>query len=491
MVTAGVYMVARCTPLFAVSPTAQLVVAAIGGFTALLAGLIALTQFDLKRVLAYSTVSQLGYMFLALGVGTFAGVTGGMYHLFTHAFFKALLFLGAGSMMHAMGGVIDMREFGGLRRLLPHTHKTFLVGCLAVSGIFPFAGFWSKDAVLAAVHDKIHTIDHEIGHRRQPPAHAEHSDQAHATPAAPLASWSNGQLSMSRTIYLWLYYGAVLTAFLTAFYTFRAFSLTFYGPERIPHQAGHHAHESPATMVLPLVVLAVCSFFVGILCITDPLNWGTNQLVEFLGHTPQLAFRTIADTKTAPQFHQDVAGLSTLVALAGICLAMFFYMGEPSEARILRRLLNLEEASRLTNPQWVAELERVRWIAPVTRFLRQVQLGWLVSLAGYLLGLIALILSLPLIVGTFLTPYRLSFHKFYFDELYAALIVWPLQIVAAVCAWIDRWIVDGLVNLAGRIPPAIGQLMRPLQMGLVQFYALAMVMGMLILAAARIIWAAG
>jgi NADH-quinone oxidoreductase subunit L len=204
-----------------------------------------------------------------------------------------------------------------------------------------------------------------------------------------------------------------------------------------------------------------------------------------------LAFRTIADTKTAPQFHQDVAGLSTLVALAGICLAMFFYMGEPSEARILRRLLNLEEASRLTNPQWVAELERVRWIAPATRFLRQVHLGWLVSLAGYLLGLIALILSLPLIVGTFLTPYRLSFHKFYFDELYAALIVWPLQIVAAVCAWIDRWIVDGLVNLAGRIPPAIGQLMRPLQMGLVQFYALAMVMGMLILAAARIIWAAG
>ena len=119
MVTAGVYMVTRCTPLFMASPEAQLVVAAIGTFTALLAGLIALTQFDLKRVLAYSTISQLGYMFLGLGTGTLAGISGGMFHLFTHAFFKALLFLGAGSVMHAMGNVIDMRRFGGLRKVMP------------------------------------------------------------------------------------------------------------------------------------------------------------------------------------------------------------------------------------------------------------------------------------------------------------------------------------------------------------------------------------
>ena len=132
MVTAGVYMIARCTPLFMASPAAQLVVAGVGAFTALLAGVIALTQFDLKRVLAYSTISQLGYMFLGLGTGTLAGISAGMFHLFTHAFFKALLFLGAGSVMHAMGNVIDMRRFGGLRRLMPFTFWTFLIGCLAL-----------------------------------------------------------------------------------------------------------------------------------------------------------------------------------------------------------------------------------------------------------------------------------------------------------------------------------------------------------------------
>src|SRR5437870_3724050 len=195
MVTAGVYMVARCTPLFMASPTAQLVVASIGGFTAVLAGLIALTQFDLKRVLAYSTVSQLGYMFLALGAGTFAGVTSGMYHLFTHAFFKALLFLGAGSVMHAMGGVIDMRHFGGLRRIMPYTHWTFLIGCLALSGVFPLSGFWSKDAVLSSVHDKVHALSHEVDRRGGEP-----KSESHAVTAveSPLESWSDGQLTASR-----------------------------------------------------------------------------------------------------------------------------------------------------------------------------------------------------------------------------------------------------------------------------------------------------
>ena len=120
----------------------------MAGLTALLAALIAMTQTDLKRMLAYSTISQLGYMFLGLGTGTFLGITAGMFHLFTHAFFKALLFLGAGSVMHAMGGVIDMRRFGGLRKRLPTTHWTFLFGCLALAGVLPFAGFWSKDAIL-------------------------------------------------------------------------------------------------------------------------------------------------------------------------------------------------------------------------------------------------------------------------------------------------------------------------------------------------------
>jgi NADH-quinone oxidoreductase subunit L len=497
MVTAGVYMVARCSPLFAVSPTAQLVVASIGGFTALLAGLIALTQFDLKRVLAYSTVSQLGFMFLALGAGTFAGVTSGMYHLFTHAFFKALLFLGAGSVMHVMGGVIDMRQFGGLRRLMPYTHWTFLVGCLALSGVFPLAGFWSKDAVLGSVHDKIHAIEHEQEHRAGHGAadagtHHElrEGDGTRSVPTT-YESWSERQLATSRFVYQWLYYSAVFTAFLTAFYTFRAFAMTFYGPLRVPPQAGHHAHESPPVMVVPLVLLAGCSALVGIVMIANPLNLAENRLVDFLACTPSLAGQVIAAPVVAPVFHMDVAGLSTLVALAGIGLALFLYLGEPNEAISLRRMLNLEGIDRATNPQWVGRLEQIRWIAAITRSLRRVGLGFLVTLLALLLALVSLVLSVPLVVATFLTPYRLSRDKFYFDEIYAALIVWPLRIVAAICSWFDRWIIDGLVDLMGRVPAAAGYVMRSMQMGLVQFYALAMVLGMLILVAARLMWAAG
>src|SRR5260221_1175568 len=152
MVTAGVYMVARCTPLYALAPETQMLVAFIGGFTALLAALIALTQTDLKRVLAYSTVSQLGYMFLGLGTGLISGISGAMFHLVTHAFFKALLFLAAGSVMHAMGGVIAMREFGGLRKKMPQTYWTFLFGALALAGVLPLSGFWSKDAILSSVN---------------------------------------------------------------------------------------------------------------------------------------------------------------------------------------------------------------------------------------------------------------------------------------------------------------------------------------------------
>ncbi|MDX1947394.1 MAG: NADH-quinone oxidoreductase subunit L [Pirellulaceae bacterium] len=511
MVTAGVYMVTRCTPLFAVSPTAQLVVACIGAFTALLAGLIALTQFDLKRVLAYSTISQLGYMFLALGVGTFAGVTSGMYHLFTHAFFKALLFLGAGSVMHAMGGVIDMRQFGGLRRLMPHTHWTFLFGCLALAGIFPFAGFWSKDAIFASLHDKIHELDHEIEHRDEhshAPAVGQHEGAAtHGTsadlhpsplpkgdgtsPPGPLAKWSDSQLATSRAVYQWLYYSALLTAFLTAFYTFRAFSLTFYGDEVIPHEAGHHAHESPPLMVMPLGVLAVCALLVGILAISNPTNWGTNRLVDFLAGTPSLAAGEIALTKVPEQFHLPIAGISTVVAVAGMGLALYMYLGDRSEARFLQRVFDLQGLNRLTDPQWVLGLERVWWIGATTRFLRRNHLGWLVTLVGYVLAILSLILAAPLLVGNFVTPYKLSLRKFYFDELYAALFVWPLQLAAQIAFWIDRWLVDGLVNLVGRVPPAVGSLMRSLQMGLVQFYALAMVLGSLILIAARLYYAAG
>lgn len=387
MVTAGVYMVTRCTPLFYPMPDvagaawqqglAQAVVAVIGMITALLAGLIALTQTDLKRVLAYSTISQLGYMFLALGTGSLFAIYAGMFHLFTHAFFKALLFLGAGSVMHSMGHVIDMQRFSGLRRIMPWTHRTFLFGCLALAGIVPFAGFWSKDAIVAALHERAH--------------HGE-------------------------ALFNWLYWGALFTAFLTAFYTFRAFFWTFYGPLVVPPEAGHHPHESPPAMVVPLAILALCSLAVGAY-----FEW-THGFAHYLAATPSLAYGPVQASGAVDtfEFHPPIAITSTLVALAGIGLAAFLYLGERKQAHMLAGLM-----------------QRV--------------------------GL-----------------YSLSYGKFFFDQIYQALVVWPLQALAAVCYWLDRKVVDGLVNLTGRLPVALGASLRPLQGGLVQFYALFTVLGLVV-----------
>jgi len=390
MVTAGVYMVARCTPLFMASPTAQQVVAVIGCFTALLAALIALTQADLKRILAYSTISQLGYMFLGLGAATLLGITAGMFHLFTHAFFKALLFLGAGSVMHAMGGVIDVRQFGGLRRLMPVTHWTFLFGCLALAGIFPFAGFWSKDIILAAVHQRA----------------------------------GGGEAS---TLYLVLYYTAMFTAFLTAFYTFRAYFLTFFGEERIPKEAGHHAHESPRAMTVPLMILAVCALGVGAYFEL------THGFANFLEQTPSVAYLAAASHAAGPEAaaeggsHLGVAVVSSIVALSGIVLAALLYLGKDALLAALARVMGA-------------------------------------------LGL-----------------YRLSHGKFFFDEIYDRLVVGPLRGIAQVSYWIDEHVIDGLVNTCGRVPPLFGALLRPLQNGMTQFYAMAMVLGLLILIGALLI----
>ena len=381
MVTAGVYMVARCTPLFMASVDAQHVVACIGGFTALLAALIALTQTDLKRILAYSTISQLGYMFLGLGTATVLGITAGMFHLFTHAFFKALLFLGAGSVMHAMGGVIDVRQFGGLRKLMPWTAGTFLFGCLALAGIVPFAGFWSKDLILAAVHER---------------GFGEHG----------------------LTLYVVLYIAAAFTAFLTAFYTFRAYFLTFHGPQRIPPEAGHHAHESPWSMVGPLVILAFCALVVGAYFEL------THGFASFLEMTPSVAYLAHAAHATPHEggSHLNIAIVSSVIAIAGIGLAMLFYLGG-----------------------------REKLVGMLTRVM-----DWL--------GL-----------------YRLSHGKFFFDEIYYGLVVLPLIGLAWLSYWIDRVIVDGLVNVIGLLPTLLGSILRPLQNGMVQFYAMAMILGLLVL----------
>ena len=210
MVTAGVYMVARSSPLYNRAPGALLVVAVVGAFTAIFAASIGLVQTDIKKVLAYSTVSQLGYMFLACGAGAYAA---GVFHLMTHAFFKALLFLGAGSVIHGMGGVQDIRKMGGLRRHMPWTFGTFLIGTIAIAGIPPFAGFFSKDAVLWGAWN-------------------------YATYGKAL--WAVG----------------VIAACFTSFYMFRLLILTFFGSPRYTKQDVHHVHESPASMLIPLVVLA-------------------------------------------------------------------------------------------------------------------------------------------------------------------------------------------------------------------------------------------
>jgi NADH-quinone oxidoreductase subunit L len=384
MVTAGVYMVTRCTPLFMLSHDAQMVVAVIGCVTVGIGAVIAMTQTDLKRVLAYSTISQLGYMFLGLGVATLGGITAGMFHLFTHAFFKALLFLGAGSVMHAMGGVVDMRRFGGLRRLMPTTHWTFLFGCLALAGVVPFAGFWSKDAILAAVYEK-----------------AAHDG-----------------------LFYWLYWAALAAAFLTAVYTFRAFFLTFYGVARVPHEAGDHAHESPPSMTVPLVILAVCALGVGAW-----FEW-TGSFADLLQRTPSLAYKTVAlvPAEHVAGSHTLVAAVSTAVALAGVGLAAFLYLGDPSQVLAIRRML------------------------------------------------------MPL--------YWLSYGKLFFDPIYNVLVVWPLWMLARLSYWFDRVVIDGLVNWVGRLPLGIAGGLRSLQTGLVQFYALAMIWGVIVLVITLLIWPA-
>jgi NADH-quinone oxidoreductase subunit L len=408
MVTAGVYLIARCTPLFMLAPDAQLVVATLGAITMLLAAVIALTQNDLKRILAYSTLSQLGYMFLALGCGvavvgqsfvTFA-VLAAMFHLFTHAFFKALLFLSAGSVMHAMGNVIDMRRFSGLRKVLPHTHWTFLCGAMALAGVPLLSGFWSKDEILDA-------------------------------------AWTAGTHPENRyrLWYLVLWLAGMVTAGLTAFYTFRAYFMTFCGELRVPpeaaehhghahaeagphhhgptdtgtqthapHTTGEHGYESPPVMTVSLMILSI--FALGVGAALGP----THAFFHFLSHTPGLP------VPGHVELNYTMMGVSSLVALAGIGLAWLMYVRQPDLPR--------------------------RWASAAQ-------------------GL-----------------YQMSLNKFHIDELYDALILKPLAGFTAFIRIFDLYVLDALVDLVGYLLRWVGFRFRPVQNGLVQFYALAMVLGL-------------
>jgi NADH-quinone oxidoreductase subunit L len=284
MVTAGVYMVARLNALYALSPTALALVAGIGAATAIWAASIGLVQNDIKRVLAYSTVSQLGYMFLACGVGAF---TAGVFHLMTHAFFKALLFLGSGSVIHAMSGEQDMRKMGALWHKIPTTAKTMLVGTLAISGAPLLSGFFSKDEILW---------------------------QSFSSPYGNKLLWVVG----------------VVTAAMTAFYMFRLFFLTFAGNSRVPHEVEHHIHESPAAMTVPLICLAVGAVgagWVGWPKVLGGANW-FEKFLEPVFENPSA--RPALDHTWNLEF--GLMFLSVLVALMGFLVAYRWYVKQPGIA---------------------------------------------------------------------------------------------------------------------------------------------------------------
>jgi NADH-quinone oxidoreductase subunit L len=471
MVTAGVYMVCRNAVLFSQAPDVMMVVALIGVLTALMAASIGLVQNDIKRVLAYSTVSQLGYMFLATGVGAFAAAA---FHLMTHAFFKALLFLGSGSVIHGMGGEQDMRRMGALRRYLPVTYATMMVGMLAIAGIPPFSGFFSKDEILYRTF---------LGHKA-----------------------------------IWVL--AVITAGMTAFYMFRLVAMTFLGAYRGPafagaeahggdpahghddraggghgHGAWHGPHESPRMMTVPLLLLAAGATVAGLVGVPAALG-GANRIEHFLApsfearstaravgglesgapppsavHVAEAAAapahaevgaavdRTVAPAPEAPHevAHLSAAGelglmaFSVVVALTGIAVGRRLYVQHPGAADRLAERLPFAYRT-LLNKYWVDEL----YHATVVR-------------------------------GTLFLA-RLSWR---FDALVVDGAVngsgWTTRFSAWVSGLVDTYIVDGLVNGTGATLREASLGFRRMQTGLVQTYALLMMIGVFALVSAYLV----
>jgi len=282
MVTAGIYMIARSNILYTLAPLTGTVVAVIGLATALLAATIALKQNDIKKVLAYSTVSQLGYMFLGLGVGAY---TGAVFHVMTHAFFKALLFLGAGSVIHAIHNEQDIRKMGGLKKHMPITHITFLIGCIAIAGIPPFSGFFSKDEILAGAFGK-----------------------------SPV-----------------YYIIGVFTALLTAFYMFRLYAMTFLGKFRGTQEQEHHLHESPGAITFPLIVLAILAAGAGFLGIPEVFAKDAHWLEHFLGPVFEASTQLQATAAHTAERSTELAlmGVSVAVALIGTFWAVTKFSRKP------------------------------------------------------------------------------------------------------------------------------------------------------------------
>ncbi len=382
MVTAGVYLVARCAPLFMHSPFALQIVAGVGAATALIAAITALTQNDLKRVLAYSTVSQLGYMFMSLGAAGAdpehlmqPAVTYAMFHMFTHAFFKAVLFLSAGSVMHAMGDVIDMRRFSGLRTALPITWITFLAGALALAGVPLLSGFWSKDEILAVLHMAAQSETHG-------------------------------------TYYTVILCIALLTALMTAFYTFRAYFLTFHGPEVFPPEAGHHPHDAPPAMAIPLYILGAAALLIGLA--TGP----THLYGHYLHHTPNMP--------AAPAHGPDwlMMMMSTILALGGIAGAYLVYGSHRGAAGVKDNASPLVKFS--LNGLYLDELYLALVVKPL-RSLAEVSEIFDRMIIDKIVDGVALI---PGVVGSILRPIQNGLVQHYAFVMLlglAAGMVWMLQ----------------------------------------------------------------
>ena len=393
MVTAGVYMIGRSAVLYSLAPTSMAVVATIGAVTALFAGTIAVTQNDIKKVLAYSTVSQLGYMFIGMGVGAYVA---GIFHLMTHAFFKACLFLGSGSVIHGMGGEQDMRKMGGLRAHMPHTFLTFLVATVAIAGIPPLAGFFSKDEIL-------------------------------------WMAWSNG------FSFQWLL--GFAGAGLTAFYMFRLVFMTFFGPEKFDHHHVH-VHESPASMTVPLWILAVLSVVGGWVGIPAALG-GANHFHHWLAPVLDVA---------------SPAAIHAAAELGSVGPAAAFAAGAAGEA------------------VHHDALEYVLMFLSVAYALVGI-------LAAYFLYLLKP--DLPRAVAEkFRALYDLLLNKYYVDEIYQAVFVDTcLALATFLWAFWDVVVIDGLVNGTGYLVRTLGGGLRRLQTGRVQGYAVTIVFGAVVVLA--------
>ena len=403
MVTAGVYMVARSNALFRLTPETSTIVAVVGAFTAIFAASIALVQNDIKRVLAYSTVSQLGYMFMAAGVGAYWVA---VFHLYTHAFFKALLFLGSGSVIHAMSGEQDMRRMGGLKDKIPITFRTMFVGSLAIAGIPGLAGFFSKDEILWQAY------------------------------SAPLGSKA-------------VYVVGLITAAMTAFYMWRLMFMTFFGPSRVEPKVAEHIHESPATMTIPLAVLAGGSVLAG--WIGVPKLWsifGDHFRVFEHWLSPVFAWEAAHAAEGHLPSHDSATewllmGLSVAIAIAGILTARYFYLQRPAAAEKVRKAAG-GFYTTLLNKWYVDEIYDFLFVNGLSKG------------GGRLMA---------------------KFDQRVVDGGVNGA-GWLTRFSGKVSSWWDYWVIDGAVRLSSFIVKLLSYPVRIVQSGYVQAYALIFVLGL-------------